>query len=87
MEENKKIIKSFSRTEFVTVNVVSDWVNSIRDLLGMEQKTYAKIVNEKMEEIFADIELEGNIIWFRQEIDRTFGTAIQITIYGQLEVN
>ena len=75
--------KSFSRTEFVTVNMIKDWINSIRDLLGLEQKTYAEVVNAKTEEILKNIENKGELLWFRQEVEMGFGTSLRIIIYGQ----
>lgn len=77
--------KCFSVTKFLTVNVVKDWLNGIKDLLGMEQKSYSELVNEGIKEILTEIEKEGEIIWFRQEVDRTFNNSIQVTIYGQQE--
>lgn len=72
----------FSETRFVTVNVIKDWINGIKDFFGYEQKSYNEIVNETAAEMFAKIEAEGTIDWFRMEVDRTFSRTLQITIYG-----
>jgi len=84
-DKNSKKIQNFSITKFVTLNVAKDWINGIKDILGLEQKSYSDLVNDKCKEIFKEIEKDGKIVWFRQTIDRTFKNTIQITIYGQLE--
>lgn len=73
----------FSITRFVTVNVVKDWLNKLRDKLGLEQKSYNQIVNNTSNQILTEIQSKGKILWFRQIVDRTFDQTLQITIYGQ----
>lgn len=78
--------RAFSITRFVTLNIVSDWMNSLKDVLGMEQRSYNEIVNNTAENILSELENIGDILWFRQTVDRTFESTLQVTIYGQLEV-
>ena len=78
--------KNFSVTKFVTVNIIKDWINGLRDVLGLQQKSYSEIVNTTAKEILKDIEAKGDIIWFRQVVDRTFSKTLQITIYGQYKI-
>jgi len=75
--------KNFSVTKFVTLNIAKDFLNEIKDFLGLEQKTYSELVNEVTNEMLKEIEKDGSVIWFRQIIDKTFNKSIQITIYGQ----
>jgi hypothetical protein len=78
-------MKEFSVTKFVTVNVVKDWINNLKDVLGLEQTSYEEVVSNKTQEIFKELNSKGKIKWFRQTVDRTFEKTIQITIYGQYE--
>lgn len=78
-------IREFSYTKFVSINMVSDWMNGIRDMLGLEQRTYNKVVQKAVIEILRKARKQGDIIWFRQHVDRTFSTTLQITIYGQVK--
>jgi len=78
-------MKEFSKTKFVTVNLVKDWINSLKDVLGMEQTSYEEVVDNKVKEILNELNQKGKVKWFRQTIDRTFQKTIQITIYGQYE--
>lgn len=74
--------KCFSETRFVTINFARDWLNGIRDWLGHEQVSYNEAVNEISKKVFKEIESKGEIIWFRQIVDRTLGKTLQVTIYG-----
>lgn len=77
--------EEFSTTRFVTVNIIKDWMNSLKDIFGYEQKTYNQIVNDTVKEMLKEETKGYNILWFRQTIDRTFDKTLQITIYGQKE--
>lgn len=73
---------TFSETKFMTVNFFKDWIEGIKDFLGYEQRIYGDIVNETVREMLDGIEAEGEVEWFRMEVDRTFSKTLQITIYG-----
>lgn len=78
-------MKEFSKTKFVTVNLVKDWINGLKDILGLEQKSYEDIVDKTVLKMLEELNSKGKIKWFRQTVDRTFEKTIQITIYGQYE--
>ena len=77
--------KRFNKTRVVTRDFFQDWLQSIRSLFGMRQKAYEKRISDTLEDMFKELEEEGNIDWYRINQD-VIGDAIIIIVYGELEL-
>ena len=70
-------------TKVVTKNFVMDFVAKIQNLIGMNIKTYEKMIEKANEQIQAELK-EKNIKlkWYRYEIAQLTSGAMAVTIYG-----
>lgn len=76
------MVKTFRETKVVSRNAITDWVQSIRNMLGLPLIAYANIINNTCEELEKKY-LIKEIKWFRFDIEQTNNNAFVITIYGE----
>lgn len=75
----------FNETRVTSRNIITDWVQSIRNMLGLDLKSYQEAINTTTEELKVKY-LEGkNVKWYRLDIEISRTDAFIVTIYGEYE--
>jgi len=70
-------------TKVVTKNFIMDIVAKIQNMLGMDIKTYEKMVSQGVEKIENELkEKKIKLKWYRYEITQLTNGAMAIMIYG-----
>ena len=73
---------AFIKTRVVTKDFFKDWLQRMRNLLGMRQTAYEEKIILTVKGIFEELSSEGKISWWRMNQD-VIGDAIIISIYGE----
>jgi len=70
-------------TKVVSRNFVMDFVAKFQNLVGMNLKSYEKMVEKGMEQIENELQTKKiKLKWYRYEITQLTNGAVSITIYG-----
>ena len=72
---------TFLEVKVVSRNIITDWVQSIRNLLGLELKSYTNIIKETSEELLNKVKKKP-IDWFKVDIEEVARGGFLITVYG-----
>ena len=75
--------KKFSVTRVVTRDVVTDFLQIVRNLFGMRLTGYEEIINKNINELTKEAEKEYKIKWWRLSVNPLTHSSIMITIYGE----
>lgn len=82
--QQKEIYKSdlfYFDCKVVSRNVITDWVQGIRNLLGLELKAYTNIIDTTVRELQSKINVP--LKWFRIDIEQMTKGSFLISIYGE----
>lgn len=87
MKDKKELMKQSNLVYFdskvVSRNVITDWIQGIRNLLGLELKSYTNIVNETVKELLSKVNVK--LKWYRIDIEEFGRGGFLISIYGEKE--
>lgn len=75
--------KMYFKSKVVSRNIISDWIQGIRNFLGLELKGYTNVINETVKEMKNSI--TEDLAWFRIDIEQVSHNAFLISIYGELK--
>jgi len=75
--------KKFSITRVVTRDVITDFIQIIRNLFGMRLKGYEDIISTNIKELIKEAEKKYKVDWWRLSINPLTHSSIMITIYGE----
>ena len=76
------MVKRFSITRVVTRDVVTDFLQIIRNLFGMRLIGYEEIISKNINELIKEAEKKYKIKWWRLSVNPLTHSSIMITIYG-----
>ena len=76
-------MKYFSETRVISKNVITDFVQGIRNMLGLRLVSYEVAINNTQKELLDKYSVQ-DIKWFRLDIVQITNGAFSITIYGEL---
>ncbi len=75
--------KTFFEVKVVSRNIISDFVQSIRNFLGMEMTGYSNIIEITVKELLNKIKKKGKANWFKIDIEQIANSGIIISVYGE----
>jgi len=85
MAVNKHEIKQSELLYFdckvVSRNVITDFIQSIRNFLGLELKAYTNVIDQTVKELQSKINIP--LKWFRIDIEQMTRGSFLISIYGE----
>ncbi len=83
MTNYKKMDKQITITKVVTKNFIMDIIAKYQNMLGMNLKTYEKMVDKAMTQIKDELkEIDAEMNWYRYEITQLTNGAVSVTFYG-----
>lgn len=86
MESKRELVikgKFFSYTTVLSRNIITDWVQGIRNTLGVRLHSYEEIINEGTNECFE--KMQGlKVKWYRLDTEFSEGMFL-IKVYGELK--
>ena len=71
--------KHFFYSKIVTRNVITDFVQGIRNFLGLDLLSYNEAINKTVNELFEQLNQE--IKWYKIDIEQ-IGKGFLVAIYG-----
>lgn len=74
--------KMFRVVRVVTKHFASDWLQGLRNTLGLRMTGYENMIQEELDDIFAQIAKTGELDWFRVETDELTDKGVMIIVYG-----
>ena len=77
-KENKD---TFMEVKVVSRNIITDWIQGIRNLLGLELKSYTNIIKETSEELLNKVKTR-EIDWFKIDIEEFGRGGFMVSVYG-----
>ena len=77
MNKEFHIVKVYSR------NVISDWIQGIRNILGMELIAYANTIDKGIKECMSST--PQNKKWFKIDVEMTSNNGFIILVYGEMK--
>ena len=75
--------EKFSITRVVTRDVITDFIQIIRNLFGLRLKGYEDIISTNITELIKEAEKKYKVDWWRLSINPLTHSSIMITIYGE----
>ena len=72
---------TFMEVKVVSRNIITDWVQGIRNALGMELKSYTNIIKETSEELLDKVRIR-EIAWFKIDIEEFGKGGFMVSVYG-----
>jgi len=70
-------------SKVVSRNIITDWVQGIRNFLGLELIAYTNTINETVKELVAKV--DGKLKWYRIDIEEFGRGGFLIAVYGERE--
>ena len=87
MENKEELMKQgnlvYFNSKVVSRNMITDWIQGIRNLFGLELKAYTNIVNETVKELLSKVDVK--LKWYRIDIEEFGSGGFLISIYGEKE--
>ncbi len=89
MNENKKnkLMEQsdlfYFDSKVVSRNIITDWVQHIRNVFGLELKAYTNTINDTVKELQNRIKVK--LKWYRIDIEEFGHGGFLISIYGEKE--
>jgi hypothetical protein len=74
--------KTFFATRVVSRNVITDWVQGVRNVLGLRLKSYENAIETTVLELRNEF-LNRPTVWYRIDIEQAAKGAFMISIYGE----
>ena len=76
-------MKQITITKVVSRNFIMDIVAKFQNMIGMNLKSYEKMVDKAMQQIKEELELNKiKLEWYRYEITQLTSGAVSVTFYG-----
>ena len=75
--------EKFSITRVVTRDVITDFIQIIRNLFGLRLKGYEDVISTNIRELINEAEKKYKTDWWRLSINPLTHSSIMITIYGE----
>ena len=72
--------KNFHFVKVVSRNVITDYVQKIRNFLGLELKSYTEKIDVTIKELLAKAVEE--IKWYKIDVEEIGGKGIIVIVYG-----
>ncbi len=72
---------TFMEVKVVSRNIITDWVQGIRNMLGLELKSYTNIIKETSEELLNKVKTR-EIDWFKIDIEEFGRGGFMVSVYG-----
>ncbi len=72
---------TFIEIKVVSRNIITDWVQGIRNMLGMELKAYTNAIKETTEELLNKAKTR-EIDWFKIDIEEFGKGGFMVSVYG-----
>ncbi len=72
--------KNFHFVKVVSRNIITDFVQGIRNFLGLELKSYTEKIDITIKELLAKADKPKE--WYRIDIDEIGSGGIMIIVYG-----
>jgi len=72
---------TFMEFKVISRNIITDWVQRIRNMLGLELKSYTNAIKETTEELFNKANTR-EIDWFKIDIEEFGRGGFMISVYG-----
>ena len=70
-------------TKVVTRNIIKDIVASIQNMMGINLKSYEKMVEKGVQQIQDELKAKGiKLKWYRYEMNQLTNGAMAIMFYG-----
>jgi len=73
--------KIYFDSEIISRNIITDWIQGIRNLLGLKLKSYNNAIKETVKEITERIDCD--LKWYRIDIEQMDKGAFLIAITGE----
>ncbi len=80
-EDYKGNKDTFMEVKVVSRNIITDWVQRIRNLLGLELISYTNIIKETSEELLNKVKTR-EIDWFKIDIEEFGKGGFMVSVYG-----
>ena len=77
--------KNFHFVKVVSRNIITDFVQGIRNFLGLELKSYSEKIDVTIKELLA--KAKGNKKWYKIDVDEIGHGGIMIIVYGVYKWN
>ena len=76
-------MKAITITKVVSRNFIMDIVAKFQNMIGMNLKSYEKMVDKAMQQIKEELNSkEIKLEWYRYEITQLTNGAVSVTFYG-----
>ena len=86
----KKLQKEFKKSDkyyfdaiVVSRNIITDFIQGIRNFLGLELKGYTNIIKTSTDQILSKIKVP--LKWYRVDIEEVARGGFLISVYGEKE--
>ena len=76
-------MERFSITRVVTRDIIVDFLQVIRNLLGMRLVGYEEIISKNINELVRSMDKKYKVEWWRLSVNPLAHSSIMITIYGE----
>ena len=76
-------MEKFSITRVVTRDIIVDFLQAIRNLLGMRLVGYEEIISRNIGELIKSMDKKYKVEWWRLSINPLTHSSVMITIYGE----
>lgn len=87
MKSKKDLIKEsdlfYFNSKVVSRNLITDWIQGIRNMFGLELKAYTNIVNETVKELMDKVDTK--LKWYRIDIEEFGRGGFLVSVYGEKE--
>ncbi len=70
-------------SKVVSRNIITDWIQGIRNLFGLELKAYTNTVNQTVKELLNKVDTK--LKWYRIDIEEFGHGGFLIAVYGEKE--
>ncbi len=74
-------MKTFHVTKVYSRNVITDWVQGIRNFFGLELKSYTEVIQKGISECME--KTPENKKWFKIDVEQISNGGFMILIYGE----
>lgn len=73
-------MKKFHKAKVISRNFITDWIQGIRNMFGLELKGYTNVINKGINEMMEEI--PKNTKWYKIDVEELQG-AFMILVYGE----
>jgi len=74
--------KTFFKIRVISRNIITDWVQGVRNVLGLRLKSYENAIETTVNELKKEC-LSKPVAWFRVDIEQATKGSFIISIYGE----